>query len=290
LSADWWRKQCARIGWGVAGDRVNNINSPPDGEPCQNEAGDPGQEQGSLPIPPINQGNTDARNQTASDKEETERQQRIAKVAKRRRRERRKRTAKTVIESLAALATVAIAGLTAAYVVYSGRQWHTMRDALEQSERAWILYDNATLDFAHLNRPGERAIIIDFRYKNFGKGPAFDLNVSAGWSPKPSYELKPSATECRAAPIAKVVNLPTIAPGQGGVFNGHIEFDVPPGFEELRPDLSKTYYMMFDLGYVDQFGKDHCTHVCLGVEFNPDDLSKSTVDRCRGEPNGDWAS
>src|SRR5258706_489814 len=117
---------------------LNAIQRAANAEPTQQEQTRPHSSSAQPPIPAVEEQTSYAQAQTNADREKTEREIRIAEIAKKRRGKRTKHSITFIVSILSALATVAIAGLTAAYVSYSGKQWRTMKTQLELSERPWV--------------------------------------------------------------------------------------------------------------------------------------------------------
>lgn len=130
------------------------------------------------PLPSTLQPTAQAEHNPSANQQETARHMRVRAIAKRRRSERRKRTLKFWIELVAALATVAIAALTYAYVHYSSKQWQTMRQELEISERPWISVAPVQFSGLTFDNNGGR-FTIRLLIKNTGHSPATHVQLQA---------------------------------------------------------------------------------------------------------------
>jgi hypothetical protein len=177
-------------------------------------------------------------------------------------RERWKQTLKFWIELIAALATVAIAGLTAAYVRYSNKQWQTMQQQLNLTERARIVLgrqDNVAMDFVVTKDGGWIAVFL----RNIGHTVANDVVIET-WP-----ATAPPATTIDARLNSPEIGLPrpsgpSLAPG--APYTRYAQIDANK-IDQVRN--GQLGLMVFGrVRYWDEFGQ-HCETFCEQWDGQP---------------------
>jgi hypothetical protein len=151
------------------------------------------------PIPPLSEPTAEHQQHSRSDEQDAARHERVRTVAKRRHCIRRNRTIAFWIQFLAGCATIAIAGLTWAYVYYSGKQWGVMRDTLNYQIRqtqARLAVTNLTIS----NFP--QAPFASWCIENDGHAMADEISVGlmlGGRAGRDPFRSRPAHDSFRAS-------------------------------------------------------------------------------------------
>jgi hypothetical protein len=191
------------------------------------------------PIPPINQPTADQQHRSGADQQETTRHLRVRIIAKRRHCIRRKRAITFWIQSLAGCATIAIAGLTAAYVHYSDKQWRVMVDAQKAAVGIRTIVQNI--------QPNNADVAMIFT--NFGHQIAQHVRFSVGAA---QFNIPPS--DFKFIPYVRPFDGPegTLGPGVDSIVSFRLEHWSQDQFNSVMAGRTFIYLLgkvTYDDGY-----------------------------------------
>lgn len=263
-----------------------------DGDEPEGIGGSAEPQAGGADVPPVSQQAPNPENQAAANEGQAERAARIAEIAKRRRRERRKQTFKFYAEILGALATVAVAGLTAAYVYYSGEQWKVSRDALQQTRISNKMTSRNVREQVRSNRlsalqfklsyqpllvfeppPVARPQLVPtkdgyrlswpVKYRNAGHGIALNIREMPWMGSSGSAFPPPRALTWRHLPEPSKREISVVTPlAPGTIQEAQFPGDIPKKMGDAVLSGKETLSLQLVLRYYDELGHMRYSSVC----------------------------